>query len=150
MKSIKLPLYLSVFHKFTNHSYDEIDNWLNDYRVIKHYIYVWPKFLNHNVISGEMTLIEANSLIDIFKASDGGQVNIDFDKDESKIKEFYDECKKVLNYPTYLSKKLTDLDNLFIRPIFTSDLREINYEVTSWYNTQKTNYDKFKDIIDLL
>ena len=62
----------------------------------------------------------------------------------------YDECKKVLNYPTYLSKKLTDLDNLFIRPIFTSDLREINYEVTSWYNTQKTNYDKFKGIIDLL
>lgn len=65
MKSIKIPLYLSVFHKFTNHSYDEIDN-------------------------------------------------------------------------------------LFIRPIFTSDLREINYEVTSWYNTQKTNYDKFKDIIDFL
>lgn len=141
-----LPLHLNIFHKFTNHSYKDIEDWLNN-NTINHYVYVWPTHLNTNCVSIEMKLIKIDP--SMFVSSDEGYLSLKEDVDSIKEKDFFDTCKIVLNHPVYLDE-INDIQRLFIRPIFHSDLREIKYEVDNWYLDKTCKYNKFNNILDNL
>jgi len=147
---INLKLHLNAFHVFTNHTKNEINSWLAN-KSIHHYAWVWPKFLNHNCISMEMKLIEINP--DLFKGSDDGSIHLRCVMDDvlmSKSKDFYQSCITMLKNPTYLTSDIHDINQLFIRPIFASDIKEISYEVDEWYADKVCKYKEFQDTLSKL
>lgn len=146
--SFKLPL--DTFHKFIDHAKNEINSWLAN-KDIHHYAWVWPNFLNHNIISMEMDLIEIDP--ELFEGCDNGSIHhkcVMTDDMMSKLRDFYQSCISMLGNPTYLTSDIHDINNLFIRPIFASDIREIIYEVDNWYADKVCKYKDFNDTIDKL